>query len=224
VIDRMVHAGLGRFTAGISPASMMLAHQDWLAHCLMSPGKQYELAENAIQKTMQLWLWGVGAASKPEDPLFINPLPQDRRFAAPEWRTWPFNLVHQWFLLSEQWWHYATTEVGGVSRHHEEMVEFVARQFLDMIAPSNSPLTNPEVWTAAFHQGGGNFVTGFQNLMEDWRRLVMGEKPAGLEQYEVGENIACTPGEVVYRNQLIELIQYSPTTPAVRPEPILPGS
>ena len=70
-------------------------------------------------------------------------------------------------------------------------------------------------------QGGTNLLRGLQNFVEDWYRTVSGQKPAGADQFEVGRNVAITPGKVVYRNRLIELIQYAPVTDQVRPEPIL---
>ncbi|PMX89901.1 poly-beta-hydroxybutyrate polymerase, partial [Pseudomonas sp. GW460-C3] len=73
----------------------------------------------------------------------IEPLPQDRRFADPAWRVFPFDLISQSFLLTQQWWHAATTGISGVSRHHEEIVAFAARQMLDVVAPTNFLATNP---------------------------------------------------------------------------------
>ena len=66
----------------------------------------------------------------------IAPLPQDHRFTSPTWQRWPFSFMHQAFLLNQQWWHNATTGIGGVSAHHEQVVSFVARQLLGVVFPS----------------------------------------------------------------------------------------
>ena len=156
-----------------------------------------------------------------EAPCCIEPLPQDKRFIGEDWQKWPYNLMHQAFLLNQQWWHNATTGVRGVTKQHESMVEFASRQILDMFSPSNFILTNPEVLQHTFKKGGMNLVRGLQNLIEDWERSVSGKKPVGTENFVVGRDVAVTPGKVIYRNRLIELIQYAPATDRVRPEPIL---
>ena len=102
----------------------------------------------------------------------IKPKPQDRRFAAPEWESPPFNLLAQAFLLREQWWHDATTGVRGVAPANEAVVEFSVRQVLDMLAPSNFAATNPEVLQKAFQSGGENFVFGWQNWCNDLMRML----------------------------------------------------
>src|SRR3974377_245243 len=101
------------------------------------------------------------------------------------------------------------------------MLAFCSRQLLDMVAPSNFPFINPEILERTISTGGFNLVKGMQNLVEDWERAVSGKKPLGTERFLVGKNVAATPGKVVYRNGLIELIQYAPVTKGVRPEPIL---
>jgi poly[(R)-3-hydroxyalkanoate] polymerase subunit PhaC len=101
------------------------------------------------------------------------------------------------------------------------MVEFSTRQLLDMVSPSNFVLTNPEVLQHTLRGGGKNLLQGWQNFLEDWERAVSGKKPVGAEQFVVGRNVAATPGKVVFRNRLIELIQYAPATGKVRPEPVL---
>ncbi len=104
---------------------------------------------------------------------------------------------------------------------HENVVAFMTRQLLDVASPSNYLFTNPEVIDKTVSEGGYNLVRGYRNFMDDWERLVSGRKPAGSEKFRVGKDIAATPGKVVYRNRLIELIQYAPSTPKVHAEPVL---
>ena len=109
----------------------------------------------------------------------------------------------------------------GRPRHDESVVSFIARQFLDVVAPSNFPLTNPELPQATIEQGGLNLVRGAENFLEDWEHLACGEKPVGAEPFVVGKTVGITPGKVVLRNQLCEVIQYAPATQTVKTEPIL---
>jgi polyhydroxyalkanoate synthase len=221
-VDRGVHAGLARLTLGLSPAALALAYMDWATHLAFSPGKQAQLMGKAIRKWARLGNYAVSCcAHAGRGAGCIEPLPQDRRFAAEEWQGWPYNMVQQSFLLQQQWWHNATTGVDGVMRQHENVVDFAARQVLDMFSPSNFLTTNPVVQRRTVETGGHNLAQGFRNFLEDWERLVRNRPPVGTENFKVGRELAVTPGKVVYRNQLIELIQYAPATEKVRPEPIL---
>jgi polyhydroxyalkanoate synthase len=222
VIDRSLNAAAARFTAGLSPAALAEACLDWATHLLVAPGKRVQLVEKAIKKWVRLAHYSHALAlAGGAAPCCIEPLPQDWRFNGEGWQRWPYNLIYQSFLLQQQWWHNATTGVRGVSKQHENMVVFTARQLLDMASPSNFLLTNPELLDRTLQQAGMNLVRGAQNFVEDWERAVSGRKPVGADQFEVGRNVAVTPGKVVYRNRLIELIQYAPTTDKVKPEPIL---
>ena len=145
----------------------------------------------------------------------------ERRFADEAWRKQPFSLMYQSFLLTQQWWHNATHEVPGVTPHHEAVVSFAAKQLLDMLSPSNSPLTNPEVIARAMATNGANFVEGYKQFVNDVSRQLAGEPPAGAEKFRPGKEVAVTPGKVVFRNHLIELIQYAPATQTVHAEPVL---
>lgn len=220
-LDRNYHANLARLTLGISPAALTMAYMDWLAHLALSPGKQMQLAEKALRKAARLGLYAANSTLKREAPCCIEPLPHDKRFSHAAWQRRPFNLLYQSFLSTQQWWHVATTNIRGVSPRNEKIVNFFTRQLLDTWSPSNVPIFNPEVMEATVKQGGMNLVRGAQHLVEDMRRTVGGEKPAGTEAFEVGKNLAVTPGKVVYRNRLMELIQYTPTTEKVRREPVL---
>ena len=219
--DRMLHAAMGRATGGLSPASLAAAYMDWFAHLAISPGKQQMLVEKAARKLHRLSLFAQQAAFHPGCDPCIEPLPQDQRFAHPDWQRWPFSLIYQSFLLSQQWWYNATTSVRGVTPHHEQVVTFSARQLLDMVSPSNFVLTNPQALSETIRTGGGNLLRGAYNLWQDFERVAAAKPPAGADSFEVGRNLALTPGKVVFRNNLIELIQYAPATAQVHPEPLL---
>ena len=222
IVDRSLHAAAARFTLGLSPAALTEAYLDWATHLLFSPGKRLELVSKAVRKgTRFAGYAGRCAFSGGNSERCIEPLPQDRRFAGPEWQQWPYNFIHQAFLLNQQWWHNATAGLRGVTDQHQAMVEFGARQMLDMWSPSNFLLTNPVVLKRTLSEGGMNLVRGVQNLAEDWERAGGGKKPVGTEQFQVGRDVAVTPGKVIYRNRLIELIQYAPATGEVKPEPVL---
>jgi polyhydroxyalkanoate synthase len=216
-----MHAAFARVTFGLSPAALMQAYTDWAQHLLFSPDKQMELAQKAARKWLRYQDYGFRACADPDCEKCIEPLPQDKRFASEAWRKQPFEAISQGFLLTQQWWHNAATDVRGVSRHHEDVVAFVARQLLDVVSPANFPLTNPEVVDATVRQRGMNFASGAVNFLEDWRRAVSGAPPVGTESFVVGQDVAITPGKVIFRNRLVELIQYAPATGTVHAEPIL---
>ncbi len=222
VTDRSLHAATARFTGGLSPAALVAAYLDWATHLANAPGKRLALIDKAKRKALRFanyaYRYGIEGG---KTECCIEPLPQDHRFVNEEWQKWPYNFIYQTFLLQQQWWHNATTGVRGVSKRHEEMVAFASRQILDMVAPSNFLLTNPEVLRQTIITGGLNLATGLQNFLQDWERAVSGKKPLGTENFIVGRDVAATPGKIVYRNRLIELIQYAPATAEVRPQPIL---
>lgn len=221
-LDRSLQTAVGKLTGGISPSALMLAFFDWYFHLLIHPAKQLELSD-----LFQKYYWDFvrqyfgHIAGDPTGEYAAISIPHDKRFIDKSWQQFPYSFIYESFLMLQNWWHCATTDVRGVSRHHEEVVDFVLRQILDMLSPSNSPLTNPEVQKAAVEQQGENFIRGFENYIDDVRRYQMNEPPVGSENYAIGKNIAITPGKVIYQNHLIELIQYSPMTNKVYAEPIL---
>jgi polyhydroxyalkanoate synthase len=221
--DRTFHAMLARLTGGISPVALSLAYIDWASHLASAPQRQMEISQTAVRNAKQFLETALHWFSSNQGPLsLIKPQPQDRRFAGPEWENPTFNLLAQAFLLNERWWHDATTGVRGAAPSSQAIVEFSIRQVLDMLAPSNFAATNPEVLQKAFRSGGENFVFGWQNWYSDWIGLVAaGKRPVGDQAFVVGKNVATSRGKVVFRNELIELIQYYPSTGKVHPEPIL---
>ncbi|MFO1151852.1 MAG: alpha/beta fold hydrolase [Alsobacter sp.] len=222
VWDHAFHAFLARLTGGLSPAGLAEAFMDWGVHLAFSPGRQAELAALAMRQGHRLADYAARAALAAEPPpRCIEPQPQDRRFADPAWRRWPWDVLHQGFLLQEEWLKAATTGVRGVTKAHERIVEFTTRQILDIGSPSNMVLGNPQVLEKTLRTQGLNLVQGAQALAGDVQRALRGLRPTGAERFVVGRDVAATAGKVVYRNRLMELIQYEPSTAQVRPEPVL---
>lgn len=220
-MDRVREALIAQVTGGLSPASLAMAFIDWSIHLASAPGKCLELTIKAGRKAARLGAHIAAAGLDRAEHACIEPLPGDRRFSDEGWSKPPYNFWSQAFLLNQQWWHNVTHEVPGVTPHHEDVVSFAARQFLDIFSPSNIAFANPEVVEKAIATGGQNFVHGFQNWLEDASRVATQRPPAGTEKFVVGKDVAVTPGKVVYRNRLIELIQYAPATETVFAEPIL---
>ena len=211
----MANTGFGPPVA-IAPTTAAGAFLDWWVHLLASPAKQWELAHLA---------WMQWVATLPSllanDAEPVHPMAQDKRFEAAAWHQFPYRGMAQGFLLVQQAWHRATTGVPGVSHHHEDMVSFAARQWLDMVAPSNFVSLNPVIQQRTLEEGGQNLLRGFSHVVEDAWREMADLPPIGAEQFRVGQEVAVTPGRVVLRNRLMELIQYTPTTETVHPEPVL---
>jgi polyhydroxyalkanoate synthase len=222
IADRQFHAALAALTLGFSPISLLKAWQDWTLHLAIAPGKQQEIAANGLKVLahLQQYLAAFALTGDKAGPC-VRPSPQDQRFRHPAWQAFPFGLIHQSFLLTQEWWDDAMVGVPGVTVRHERMVEFYGRQLLDMFSPSNFLATNPEVIETTIQERGSNLIRGLHHLIDDAERFINRDQPAGAEAFEVGVNLAVTPGAVVFRNELIELIQYHPTTGKVRAEPIL---
>lgn len=206
-LDRHARAMIARWTGGVSVLGLAQAWQDWAFHLAASPGRQMMLAQKAVRL-------GVDAVLRPEQ--FADSA--DPRFRGPGWRTWPFNAYASGFLATEEWWRAATRDVDGVTDQHSRVAEFAARQLLDVVSPSNGPLTNPDVLTRTVVTGGQNLIQGGLNAMQDVARLARGGGPPA---FLPGRDVAVTPGVVVARTPLAEIIQYRPTTGVVRPEPVV---
>jgi len=219
--DRLLHAQMAKLTGGISPMSLALAGFDWAGHLMLSPSKRKHLATSLLEKTTAMSVFAMQTAFGQEVQPVIMPETSDRRFEGDGWGKWPFNVIEQSFLLTQAWWDEATGDMRGASKHHLDVVSFTTRQILGMASPSNSPFTNPDVIKTTIEEAGMNFVRGAKNFLEDTKRARSDKPPVGLDAFKVGEDVAVTPGKVVYRNSLIELIQYTPTTKEVYAEPVL---
>ena len=209
-----------RLSLGLSPDVLFWAGSDWLWQLSRSPGRQLELILAAQIFSTRLAKFAVDRLgdSKAEQPFESREF--DRRFDAAHWQALPYQFWKQAFLAQEAWWQTATKEIRGMRRGNSDRMRFAALQLLDIFSPSNMPWLNPVVVERTIEQGGGNTVRGIQNLLQDVLQVAT-LQPMRTKEFEVGRNIAATPGEVIYRNELMELIQYSPTTSEVIGEPVL---
>jgi polyhydroxyalkanoate synthase len=221
-LDRYLHYLLARMTAGLSPAACANAHFDWAIHLASSPGRQLELMGEAVHQWIRLVDFARAAAfTGPHPAPCVVARMNDKRFQSEHWKDFPFSIYAQSFLLWEEWWHSAITGVRGVDKKNAARLDFLVRQALDVFAPTNFLPTNPDILVRTQAEGGLNLFQGFWNFVDDLQRLRARQGPEGVDQFKVGETVAVTPGKVVFRNHLIELIQYEPSTGDVHPEPVL---
>jgi len=153
----------------------------------------------------------------------VTPKPGDKRFRDKEWQeNQIFNFIKESYLLTANWLQKTVGSVEGLDAHERRRIEFYTKQFADAIAPTNFVLTNPEVLRATLQSNGENLVNGLKNLLEDIER---GGGEVAIRQsadsFRLGENIALTPGKVIFRNELFELLQYDPTTAEVYEKPLV---
>lgn len=172
---------------------------------------------------LNLWTAAASAASGGESLDQVRPAPGDRRFADPAWREKDvFNFIKQSYLLTSNWIASTVAGVDGLDDKTARQVEFYSRHFVNALSPSNFIASNPEVIRETFESGGENLVNGIENLLDDLEkndgrlRISMSDENA----FKLGETIAATPGKVIYRNDLVELIQYAPSTEKVFKTPL----
>ncbi len=184
-----------------------------------------------LEAQFQLWrdymgLWERTARrllGAPVDPV-VEPAPGDKRFRDKDWQeNQIFDFIKQSYLLTANWMQDTVAKVdGGLDQKTKKRIQFYTKQFADAIAPTNFVLTNPEVLRATLQSNGENLVTGLKNLLEDLDR---GQGQLSIRQsadaFQIGENIATAPGKVVFRNELIELLQFDPATKSVYERPLL---
>ncbi|UCE30612.1 MAG: alpha/beta fold hydrolase, partial [Burkholderiales bacterium] len=137
------------------------------------------------------------------------------------WSQFPFNVYARAYQNNVALMREAISDVDGVTEYHGELLEFAVRVLLDSSSPANYLASNPELLALTRDEQGQNLVRGLANWIEDMHRTIEGIEPVGAEEFEVGKSLAVTPGKVVFRNELIELIQYTPTTKQTYAEPLL---
>ncbi len=213
LINTAFQANLGKMSRGMSPASVGSTWFSWISQLAQSPGTLLELMTYPVTHGNQ------GINKSLSSNCVANG--EDVRFQKDCWQTMPWRFYAEQFLQLEDWWCHATKNVPGVSRYVERSVSFGARQLLDAVSPSNFVLTNPDLFHETIQSGGVNLIRGTQLAIKDTLNRQAGKPPPGAEKFIPGKEVAVTPGKIVYKNHLIELIQYEPQTKTVVKEPVL---
>ncbi|MGA2398832.1 MAG: alpha/beta fold hydrolase [Steroidobacteraceae bacterium] len=215
-LSRTLREQLATVTGGLAPDVYVNAWWDWYLNVTQKPARQLEILEDALAKAVDNWNFALKASvGQP-----LAPAHSDARFKDEAWSHWPFNVLAHGYRNYADWWQNAW-RVPGVAPQSERQLDFVARNALETLSPANYLFSNPELLDATRVEAGQNLVRGFSNWLEDIERTLEGKGAAGTEQFVVGRDVASTPGKVVMRNDLVELIQYSPQSPAVEAEPVL---
>jgi len=215
--DRAARAAVARLSGGVSTHAFIEAWSDWAQHLARAPGRQLERAEHAQRNMVKL----MALATTPGSAQPFAPKPYDHRFKHEGWQKPPFQLWQQGFLAMQDWWDHATEPMRGLRPDDAERTRFLARQTLDVLSPSNAPFLNPEIIAETVASTGRNLTEGAAYFAHDALKTLTGQRDPAPEGYQIGKDLACTPGQVVYRNDLMELIQYTPQTPQVHARPIL---
>jgi polyhydroxyalkanoate synthase subunit PhaC len=216
-LARTLREQLAAVTGGTAPDVYVNAWWDWYLNVAKEPPKQLEIVRDGVSKAMDIWSFALRAAAGEK----LAPAEGDERFSGDAWSQWPFNLYAHSYRNYVDWWQKAWSNVPGLAPDSERQLDFVARNASETLSPANYLATNPELLDTTRAEAGENLVRGFKNWLEDVQRTLEGKGPSGTEKFVVGRDVAATPGKIVLRNELVELIQYAPATPSVYAEPIL---
>jgi len=192
----------------------------WLA----DPQRAVELQARLGKAYLDLWASAAKRLAGEEGPPVVAPAPNDKRFADPEWTSNQFfDFLKQAYLLSARWADGMVSDATGLDPHTKQKAGFYVRQIANALSPSNFVLTNPELLRETLLSNADNLVRGMRMLAEDIEAgggdLRIRQSDASM--FAVGRNLATTPGKVIFQNDLMQLLQYAPSTATVRKRPLL---
>jgi len=188
------------------------------------PARLAEAQGELVRGYFDLWQSTVRRALGEKVEPVAKPKPGDNRFKDPEWSENPyFDYWRQIYLLTANWAESILEKTEGIDERKRKKAEFYLQQLLSALSPSNFPVTNPEILRETIATNGRNLLQGLQHLAEDMERSgdLLSIRQTDLDAFEVGRNLAVTPGKVVFQNELLQLIQYTPTTETVYETPLL---
>jgi poly[(R)-3-hydroxyalkanoate] polymerase subunit PhaC len=206
------------------PLNIGTAFFEMTARLIADPSKLVQAQISLWNDYMTLWQRTAQRFLGGEADPVVEPPQGDRRFKDSSWNdNTLFDFIKQSYLLTARWMQSTVKEVEGLDDKTARKVDFYTRQFVDAMAPSNFLMTNPEVLKATLDSGGENLIKGLTNLLDDLERGKgrLAIRMTDMGAFRVGQNIAVTPGKVVYQNDLLQLIQYQPTTETVKRRPLL---
>ncbi len=206
------------------PLNIASAFFEMTTRLMTNPGRLVKAQLGFWQDYMTLWQHTSRRLLGMPSPPVIEAPASDRRFKYPAWRENEiFDFIKQSYLLSARYVQDVVRHVDGLTPDTARKIDFYARQFVDAMSPSNFLLTNPEVLRKTAETGGENLLRGLNNMLTDLERGrgQLHVKMTDMEAFRVGENIAVSPGKVIYENALMQLIQYAPTTKRVLKRPLL---
>jgi polyhydroxyalkanoate synthase subunit PhaC len=228
-VERYLRAQLAALTGGLAPDDYLNAWWEWYFDLATRPHRQAQLAQSAYEKILDSWEFLTRAVGGTP----LAPGGAELGFGNAAWNVWPFNVYAHTYANWVSWWQQAlaprssaaagSATSGGSPGSDGKLARasFAGKLLLEAASPTNFLYTNPELLNRTATESGQNLIRGFKNWLEDAQRAVGGGRAPGVEQFEVGKQVAITPGKVVFRNRLIELLQYTPQTPKVHAEPIL---
>jgi polyhydroxyalkanoate synthase len=222
-VDRQAAEGAGDYQV-LDPGVMVRSFQELMTRMMADPARVMEANLKLWQDYTNLWQETMKRAAGEESEPVIEPARSDKRFKDEEWQENPvFDYIKQSYLLASRYIHNTVKETEGLDEHTAGKVDFYTRQFIDAMAPTNFAMSNPEVVRRTVETGGENLLQGLSNLLEDLERGKgkVRVKMTDLERFKLGENVAVTPGKVVYQNDLMQLLQYAPSTETVYKRPLL---
>lgn len=206
------------------PMSMAESAMQAMRNASIHPERLAQAQLSLMNDHLKLWGWWTGKLLGRDERPYVEASPKDRRFADPTWsNSAVFDFVKQQYLVNSRWLEDVVTKIDGLGEHDRQKLTFFTRQFIDAVAPSNFALTNPEVMRTMIETNGESVVSGLTNLLADIEkgegnfRISMTDERA----FTLGKNIATAPGKVIYENDLMQLIQYAPTTAQVYQTPLL---
>ena len=206
------------------PASMAESAMNLARNISIDPERMMHAQLGLMNDHLKLWQWWTGNLLGKQQAPYVEAANKDRRFADPTWtKSTVYDFIKQQYLVNARWLQDMVGQIDGLSDHDRQKLGFFTRQFIDATAPSNFALTNPEVMRTMIDTNGESMVLGLTNLLKDIEkgdgdfRISMTDESA----FKLGENIATTPGKVIYENDLMQLIQYVPITEKVYTTPLL---
>ena len=206
------------------PFNLGDASTAWMEALSKNPEKMIQAGMKYWQDMMNLYQQSALAMMGGETSSVISEEKGDRRFRHEAWQDQPvFNLIKQSYLLTSRWMRDISTDVEGLDKQHAEKIAFFTERYMDSLSPTNFAATNPAVIEKAIETNGENLAKGLENMLADLKKGNGSLKitMTDTEAFELGKNIATTPGKVIFRNRMLELLQYSPSTEKVYTKPLL---